>query len=1205
MRKSDTCFWCWRDKQAEECATVGQKSRSTAKIALNAISLCSACGAAIPPDAPAGFCPKCELTGALALGASSSRAVVLPRTFGDYELIEEIARGGMGVVYKARQAGLKRTVAVKMILGGQLASVADVQRFRAEAEAAAHLQHPNIVAIHEVAEHEGQHFFSMDYVEGKSLAEIIRHTPLPAAEAASYVKTIAEAIHYAHQRGILHRDLKPSNVLIDSSNQPRITDFGLARKMTLESDLTLTGQVLGSPNFMPPEQAAGRIAQFGPPSDVYSLGAILFCLLTGRPPFVAETLADTLEHVRHSTPLSPRILNPSIPRDLETICLKSLEKDPRRRYGTAQELADELARFLAGEPIHARPVTKIEKAWRWSRRHPAVSGLSAGLLIVAVAGFAAITRQWQRAERNAEAERVQRQRAEDISARFEIERAEDAFESGASAIALAHLARVLQQNPSNSVAAGRVISALTYRPFVLPAGEPLQHGHEVCSARFSPDGQQVVTASSDNTARIWEADSAKPITQPLKHAAQVRSATFSPDGQWVLTASDDKTARIWNARTGEPLSSPLQHQAAVRSAEFSFDSRKALTASADNTARVWDARSGEPTTPPLLHNGPVVCARFSPDGRTVASASSDKTVRLWDVDSGQAVTEPLKHRYAPELMEFSPDGKAIAVAESGGSVQICNSRTGEKTFEFMHERLWSMQFSPDGQKLVTASYDQTARVWDAKTGQPLVAPLKHDDWVRYARFSPDGQRIVTTSDDKTARVWDARTGRPLTEPLRHRLLVMTADFSPEGQRVVTASEDKTARIWDLRPRQVLAGILKHEARVWWAEFSPDGQQLVTASEDKTARIWDIREGQTFMTAVLQHDVRLWAARFSPDGQKIATAWANAAQIWNAAAGQPVTGGLWHEERVWCVHFSPDGQRVVTASSDKTARLWDARTGEPIGGALQHEGIVYYATFSPDGQRVVTASWDGTARVWDCGTSRPLTGPLQHDGHVYYAEFSARLERVVTASGDRTARIWDARTGQPLTAPLRHDSPVKCARFSPDGQRVVTASDDKTARVWDATSGQPLTPPLKHDNWVTRAQFSPDGRRVLTASDDQTARVWDARTGQPLTESFRHEGRLLMAQFSPDGQRVVTACENKTARIWETPAVPSPSPGWLADLAEAVAGLRLNQQGIVESTSWLELPKLKQRIEDTPANDFYTAWAKWFLADRAKGVHGSK
>ncbi len=346
---------------------------------------CPQCGAESPGGILEGLCPKC--VAALAFGndasvlAASTATPTGPvnRRFGDFELLEEIARGGMGVVFKARQLSLNRTVAVKMILSGQLASAAQVQRFRTEAEAAGSLQHPNIVAIHEVGEHDGHQFFSMDYVEGQSLAELVREGPLPAARAARYVQTIAEAIHYAHEHGTLHRDLKPSSVLIDGSDQPRITDFGLARIAKADSDLTVTGQLIGTPGFMPPEQAAAGRGGIGPHSDVYSLGAILFFLLTSRPPFAAKSIEETLAQMLGQSAVFPVPFNRSVPRDLRTICLKALEKDARRRYATARELAEDLGRFRRGEPIRARPTNHFERTWRWCRRHPAVASLGLGL----------------------------------------------------------------------------------------------------------------------------------------------------------------------------------------------------------------------------------------------------------------------------------------------------------------------------------------------------------------------------------------------------------------------------------------------------------------------------------------------------------------------------------------------------------------------------------------------------------------------------------------------------------------------------------------------------------------------------------------------------------------------------------------------------------------------------------------------------------
>jgi serine/threonine protein kinase len=365
---------------------------------------CPQCSAELPVDAPEGLCPRCLLQLGIGGGSGtpSSRAndpTLAPRMtdsggaapgahvgyFGDYELLEEIARGGMGIVWKARQTSLKRDVALKMIRNGALAGSDEVARFLREAEAAANLQHPNIVAIHEVGEHGGQHYFSMDYVAGRDLGTLVKDGPLSPRSAARYVKIIAEAVHFAHQRGTLHRDLKPQNVLIDASDQPRITDFGLAKLMKDDSQMTQSGVVLGSPSYMPPEQATGRQGDVGPASDVYSIGAILYELLTGRPPFRGSTPMATLCAVLQEEPTAPRRLKADVPLDLETICLKCLEKSPPARYPSARALAEELDRILKGEPIQARPASAVHKTVSWARRHPGNLAAFAALVIVALA----------------------------------------------------------------------------------------------------------------------------------------------------------------------------------------------------------------------------------------------------------------------------------------------------------------------------------------------------------------------------------------------------------------------------------------------------------------------------------------------------------------------------------------------------------------------------------------------------------------------------------------------------------------------------------------------------------------------------------------------------------------------------------------------------------------------------------------------------
>ena len=1167
------------------------------------IRRCGRCQTELHASSLSGLCPKCLLESGLDWEQAAredarppNRSVSAGRQFGQYELLEEVARGGMGVVYKARQKSLNRIVALKLLIYGRFSNAESIQRFRAEASAAARLQHPNIVAIHDIGEAEGQQYFSMDFIDGRRLSDLIAEKPLEPKRAARYIQCIAEAVHYAHQNGILHRDLKPSNVLIDQFDQPRITDFGLAKELESDSDITVTGQVLGSPNFMPPEQASGRHTEIGPWSDIYSLGAMFYHLLTHRPPFQAATAQEVLLQVSEMEPVPPRRLSPSIPRDLETICLKCLEKEPARRYRTGRELADELGRFLRDEPIHARPIGAPSRALRWMRRRPVIATLCGLLLLSVVLGFTGVLWQWRRAELHASRESAERHRAEESLVQLNLRRAEDFFELENVSAAVPYLARSLRDAPSNHIAAQRLISALSHRSFALPATRWLQHKGTLAMAVYSPDGRAVLTASSDGTAQLWDALSGEPTTPPLVHGRNVRYGEFSSDGTKVVTSADG-LARVWNAKTGEPITPSIPHRTVVLGASFSPDGLKIVTAAGDPKARIWSAETGERIGSLEGHTGPINWAEFSPDGQRLVTASSDHTGRVW------------------------------------------NSLTGESTGVLPHARaLMVARFSPDGTRVATGSMDGTARVWDAETGTPVTPPLKHDDVVRYVEFSADGKRLASASNDKTARIWNAATGESISVPLKHGAEVFQVRFSPEGRRVVTASLDYTARVWTVATGRPLCEPMRHEANVYSAVFSPDGDRVLTASLDYKARIWDVRLG-VMRPPRLPHGPAVRAARFSPDGRRILTASSDStAKVWEASTGKPLGPLATHEAAVVDVEFSPDGENFVTASADNTARVWSTRTGEAISPPLVHAKSVLSARWSADGTRVVTVAEDATARVWDARTGRAQTAPLKHEGRILGAcftpdgksilthgwtphvlrqtlegsnnpaaiahhmntiwtvAFSADGRRLLTASADGTARIWDQRTGGPLTEPMKHDSSVRFAAFSPDGSRVVTATKVRAVQIWDAHIGKPLTAPMLHDDVVNTARFSPDGRRIVTASDDKTARVWDGKTGHPLTEPLPHYGKVVAAEFSPDGQRILTASEDGTASLWDVPEAPLPPPAWLAELAEALTGRRWEASGAFSTVAGTELIELGEGLKNA-GDDFYSRWGRWFFADR--------
>lgn len=1186
---------------------------------------CAECGASIPIEVPQALCPKCLLSLGLqadttcpapAGEAGSNRPPSIGaklRYFGDYELLAQIASGGMGVVYRARQISLNRIVALKVMLTGQAAAPEFVERFRHEAEAAASLEHPHIVPIYEIGEYEGLQYFSMRFVEGGSLAQ--RRAEFCLSGSASgraqsdsefeprqrrlgeLMATIARAVHHAHQHGILHRDLKPGNILLDADGQPHVTDFGLAKVVTQDSNLTHTVAVLGTPCYMAPEQASGQSRNLTTAADVYGLGAILYELLTGRPPCEGATPAETIRLVAETEPPRPHSLNGAVDKDLETVCLKCLQKDPFHRYPSAAEVGDDLERWLSGQPIHARPVGTVEKVWRWCRREPALAGLLGLLLVILVAGSLAVLAQWQRAQRLAVAEAAQRSRAEEHLALLRLQRAEELFRSDRALPALAQLARVLRLDPSNRVAAERLVAALTQRHFAMPLFATPSSAGRVDWANFSPDGQWLVTASREGFAQVWDLRTGQAAASPLKHERDVNCAYFSPDNHRVVTASKDHTARIWDARTGQPLTPPLRHAESVIAALFSPEGDRVVTASADNTARVWDARTGQPTSPPMAHASHVYRAEFSPDGRWIATASADHTARVWDAATGQPITPPLQHT----------DGVATS------------------------------RFSPDGQSVLTASADRTARVWKARTGEPITKPLRHEGYVLSAVFSPDGRWVITAGADGLITVWDARTGERLRPPLRHTAEVVLARLSPDAQRLVTASHDKTVRVWDMASSKSLIEPVQHEAAVLYFQFSADAGRIVTECNGG-ARVWEIARELPFATPHW-HPGPVSSVAFSPDGQWFLAAAANVAWVWNARTGERLEPPLQHALTVHAVAWSPNGQWIATASRDNTVRLWWAATRQASGPALVHQEGVLAAEFSPDNSLLVSVSEDNRAQVWEVETGRALGPPLRHDGAVTSARFSPDSRWIVTASGDQTARLWEARTGRGWGPPLVHRAAVSSARFNGDGRCVITASADTTSRIWDAHTGQPLLPPLPHEAavsdgaispdgllavtacqdsaarlWNTRtgrlaceplsharevlaARFSPDGQRVVTTSADFTVRVWDARTGQPLSENFAHSTEVLASALSPDGRWLLTGSRDGAARLWELPAVRLPVPEWCLELAECLAVQRFNLDGIAEPVPLNRFLELRQEIQNCATTDDYVRLGKWFFAEQ--------
>ena len=1001
-----------------------------------------------------------------------------------FELVRKLGEGGMGQVWLVSQTSpVRRQVALKLIKAGMY-DEAVVERFKYEGQSLAIMDHPAIARVFDAGTTpQGQPYLVMEYVPGLPITDYCDQHKLSVRERLELFIQACEGVQHAHQKAIIHRDLKPSNILVlevDGKPVPRIIDFGLARttapRVIGENQFTQLGQFIGTPGYMSPEQVNLSGRDIDTRTDVYTLGVVLYVLLTGLQPFESKrrekpSLEEWLRQLREDEPpnpstkvggdkntssatagdrrTEPKQLISELRGDLDWITIKALERDRARRYATPSEMAADLRRYLNDEAVTARAASAGYQLRKFVRRHRVAAtflGMTTVLTVISSSAALVAVRQKHRAEFQA-TQALQAQSR--LLTQAAAQRLTDKDVAGAQGVILEVLtnSEFAQSHTPAAISAFQAIRAADAQLAVLTG-----HGDRLGSAAFSPDGGRIVTASRDKTARIWDARTGVELAVLSGHGDTVASAAYSPDGSRIVTASYDKTARIWDARTGAKLTVLSGHDDRIRSAAYSPDGSRIVTASADKTARIWDARTGAELTVLSGHTGLVDSAAYSPDGNRVVTASEDKTARIWD-------------------------------ARTGATLAVLSGHTGY---------LVSAAYSPDGSRIVTASLDMTARIWDARTGAKLAVLLGHTGFVDSVAYSPDGSRIVTASRDKTARIWDADTGAELAVLSGHTGFVNSAAYSPDGNRIVTTSHDKTGRIWDARRGAKLAVLSDHGALVLSVGYSPDGNRSVTAWVDDSARIWDARTGAEL--AVLSgHGFSFDCAAYSPDGSRIVTASPDkTARIWDAHTGTELAVLTGHGDRLNSAAYSPDGGRIVTASRDKTARIWDARTGAELAVLSGHGDIVNSAAYSPDGSRIVTASLDKTARIWDARTGAKLAVLSGHTGFVHSAAYSPDGSRIVTASFDRTARVWDARTGVELAVLSGHGDSVDSAAYSPDGNHIVTGSDDKTARIWDARTGNELAVLSGHAAAVYSADYSPDGSRIVTASFDKTAWIWDAR-----------------------------------------------------------------------------------------------------------------
>ena len=1030
---------------------------------------------------------------------------------GRYRILEQIGEGGFGAVYVAEQREpVKRRVALKVIkLGMDTRQV--VARFEAERQALAMMDHPNIAKVLDAGATEtGRPYFVMELVRGIPITAYCDENALDTQQRLGLFIQVCQAVQHAHQKGIIHRDLKPSNILVtlhDGVPVPMVIDFGIAKAMhgelTDKTVYTQFQQFIGTPAYVSPEQAEMSALDIDTRADIYSLGVLLYELLTGRVPFEAKELLEAgvdemrrilreREPARPSTRLgkmtaeeltttakrrgaaAPKLIS-VLRGDLDWVVMKCLEKDRTRRYESASNLANDIQHHLASEPVAARPPSKayrFQKAWRRNRL-----AFTAGATVVAALVVGIGISAWQ-------AVVATRARTKAVAAQQEAERAQGAEKQ----------ARLR------------------------------------ADAEKTESARNFYVASMRLAQQAWEDNNIGRLREVLDDTKESPFRGF----EWYF----------WNRQTHLAAKTLRGHLGGVFSVAFSPDAQRIVTGGFDRVAKVWDAASGRELFGLTGHQHIITCVAFSPDGRQIGTGSYDGTAKLWVAATGKEFLTLRARRGLIDAVAFSPDGRGIVVANQDGTATLWDTTTGQelRTLRVCSENFGRIAFSPDGRCIITPGANNDAKVWELATGRELLTLRGHSNQVNSVAFSPDGKRILTSSHDWSVMVWDAATGQQLLTLKGHVGEVLTARFSPDSRRIVTGSTDRTARMWDSATGRELFALKGHSADVYAAAFSPDGQWVLTASRDETAKIWDVEDDLSPQRTgerplVLKgHTNGLVCTACSTDRQHIVTAsYEGSVKVWDFATGRELSTFAQPSNALSFLAISPDGRRVLAATPDRTIRIWEATTGRELVSFRGSRGVVSAGAFSPDGQRVAVVGSDHRAKIWDASSGQELVVLKGNEPGIWSIAFSPSGEQVVTGSLDGTAKVWAVATGQAQLT-LKGHNLIQCVAFSLDGRRVVTGSEDGTATVWDVTTGRELFTLKGHNGMIMSVAFSPDGQRIVTGSYDKTAKLWETTSGREMLTLKGHSDALYSVAFSSDQRRILTGSGDKTARVWEVAGV---------------------------------------------------------------------
>jgi WD40 repeat protein/serine/threonine protein kinase len=1032
---------------------------------------------------------------------------------GPYKLLEQIGEGGFGIVFMAeQQQPVRRKVALKVLKPG-MDTKQVVARFEAERQAVALMDHPHIAHIFDGGETpSGRPYFVMELVRGIPITEFCDQNQMAVPERLELFVTVCQAVQHAHQKGIIHRDLKPSNVLVtlhDDKAVVKVIDFGIAKvtgqQLTEKTLFTNFAQMIGTPLYMSPEQAQMSGLDIDTRSDIYSLGVLLYELLTGTTPFDKERLRTAgYEEIRRiireeeaakpSTRINKlgqaatgvSVNRKSDPWRLAQLCrgeldwlvMKTLEKDRNRRYESASSFAADVQRYLHDEPVQACPPSALYRFRKFARRNKVALGTAAvvGLaMLLATAGLATstvlIARQQQA---TATALQAETQARDDLERALQRERQNSYYQRIALADRewlannLGRMEQLLEECPADLRGwEWHYLRRLRCKAFPL-----MKPDGAVLSVAVSPNGEQVASCSQDGMVKIREAKTGRELLAIRAHKQQARSVAFSSDGRWLASGSWDGTVKIWDVQTGRELHSLTGHQGGVWSVAFSADG-KWLASAERGEVTIWDAATGQAVHTLPGHVKDVYSVTFSPDSQRLASSGFDKAVKLWDVLTGKEQRTLFGHQRGVYGVAFSPDGRLLASCGAEGSgrgngeLKVWNAQTGKELLDLRgHTRgVYCAAFSPDGRRLASGSQDQTVKLWDVATGQEALTLRGHLDTIRSVVFSPDGHRLFSCGLDQTVRVWDATPSEDEKHEecltLRgHSDGVTSVAFSPQKSLLVaSASTDGTVKLWNTRTAEALHTIRAHTGGVETLAFSPDGHLLATAGgeDDRTVKIWDAESGK-IMKALPGH--------MSPD-QSIA--------------------------------FFPDGRQIISGGYDRVVRIWQVATGNIIHEFTGHTWLIRCVACSPNGRYAASSGVDGMVRLWDVETRKEVLDPplpLTNRAPVRGLVFSSDGKRLVSGGLDRSVKIWDTTTWRLLDVVPDPTGGVISLALSPDGQRVAWGATDSTVKMWDATTRE--THVLRgHTNWVESVAFSCDGKQIASGSVDGTVKIWKA---PPLPES---------------------------------------------------------------------------------------------------------